>query len=124
MTNELRLEIFFSLKYEVFLESGSEEQHAAVNGVVEIEIGTSRNPSGQNSNDNASGATNQTSEIGKRKSVMSLVSMLSLPPAYSQLHSRSGSMMSLETCEWFMGLNSIRNSNYVVFPLRSASTIR
>lgn len=69
-----------------------EEVHTAVSGVVQVEIGTSRDPS--KTCDHTIGRVPQTD---RRKSVMSLVSMLSLPPAYSQLMSRSGSMMSLET---------------------------
>lgn len=79
---------------------GVEEHHAAVSGVAEIEIGTSRDSAGCMLQDNMNGATNQNRsepQANRRKSVMSLVSMLSLPPAYSQLVSRSGSMISLET---------------------------
>lgn len=91
----------FYEQYEVFLgQLGDGDEYAAVNGVVEVEIGTSRDPCGFKTYDNTNGATNQNAEISsshRRKSVVSLVSMLSLPPAYSQLPSRSGSMMSLET---------------------------
>lgn len=91
----------FNEQYEAFLSQlGAEEQYAGVNGVVEVEIGTARDLCGYTTDDNTNGAVNQNSEINsthRRKSVMSLVSMLSLPPAYSQLISRSGSMMSLET---------------------------
>lgn len=75
-----------------------QEPHSVVSGVVQVEIGTSRDPS--ETYDNAIGAANHNNAVpqrDRRKSVMSLVSMLSLPPAYSQLISRSGSMMSLET---------------------------
>lgn len=75
---------------------------AAVNGIVEVVIGTSRELCGIKANESVDAAVNQSSEVhqrDRRKSVMSLVSMLSLPPAYSLLSSRSGSMISLETCE-------------------------
>lgn len=67
-------------------QSDVEEQHAAVNGMVEVRIGTIRDPCGNQTNDNANAATNQRNvvpETTRRSSVMSLMSMLSLPPAYS-----------------------------------------
>lgn len=85
------------------LGSGAEEQHAAVSGVVEVEIGTTRDPCENNTIDCSNEATIDRTigilQTGRRKSIVSLMSMLSLPPAYSQLSSRSGSMMSLETCK-------------------------
>ncbi|KAJ6625718.1 hypothetical protein Bhyg_16485 [Pseudolycoriella hygida] len=88
----------YYLKYEVFLEQmGDEKPYSlVVNGIVEVEVGTTRG-------DNTSASTNHgvpQPQNSRRSSVMSLtsfMSMLSLPPAYSQLQSRSASMMSLET---------------------------
>lgn len=92
----------YYLKYEVSLGST-----VVVNGAAEVVIGTSRDPCG--SETKGSGATDQSirrrrssielPQTGRRNSVMSMLSMLSLPPAYSLLSSRAGSTVSLETCE-------------------------
>lgn len=81
------------------------EQYASANGVVEVEIGTTRDSdtteaeAGNSRTTEAINQSNGISEANRRRSAMSLVSMMSLPPAYSQLSSMFGSMMSLETCE-------------------------
>lgn len=89
------------MQYEVFLGTlGVEVKHSAISGTVEVKIGTARDPCGYETTDSVNQTTEQccqSSRTDRRKSVMSLVSLHSLPPAYSQLTSRFGSMMSLET---------------------------
>lgn len=65
-----------------------------------MEVGTTREPCGNNANDNANRTRDQggqSSQTYRRQSGVSMMSFLSLPPAYSQLQTRSGSMVSLET---------------------------
>lgn len=80
---------------------GVGEQYTTINGIVEVEVGTARDACANITNGSANGTTlqdGQLTQTNRRQSVMSSVSLLSLPPAYSQLHTRSGSMVSLETC--------------------------
>ncbi|XP_037040060.1 uncharacterized protein LOC119077037 [Bradysia coprophila] len=98
--------VHYYIKYEVLLGIDG-EQYASANGVVELEIGTSRDShtteaiaTSSRTNINTNEAINEANgvpEVNRRRSAMSLVSMMSLPPAYSQLSSMFGSMMSLET---------------------------
>lgn len=92
---------FVALQYEVSFEPLADRnlddgKHGHGYGIVEVKVGTTI--------DNSSASGSETAVITEHLEKMTLTarrnsvtSMLTLPPAYSQLSSRTGSVMSLET---------------------------
>lgn len=83
----------FNFQYEATFKPISEEKGVCVdgNGMIEVKVATT-------SDDSCSSAmitdrVENLTLLGRRNSV---TSMVTLPPAYSQLSSRSGSVFSLE----------------------------
>jgi len=85
-----------------------------------VEVGTAREVCGNLTNDSASRTDQggQLTQTNRRQSIMSAVSFLSLPPAYSQLHTRSGSMCSLETRMFYATLSNVRKKLSLIFLLQ------